>query len=95
MTQLHILNNEQRQQFQAEIDGQLASLEYRLHEGRIVLMHTEVPPALGGGGVGTALVEYAFNYARTHHLPVKIYCPFVAAYVRRHPEQQDIVVKAD
>jgi uncharacterized protein len=95
MQQLNIFNNEQRQQFQTEIDGQLASLEYRLHEGKIVLMHTEVPPALGGRGIGSALVEYALNYARTHHLPVKIYCPFVAAYVRRHPEQQDIVVKSD
>lgn len=95
MQQQNIFNNEQRQQFQIEMDGQLASLEYRLHEGRIVLMHTEVPPALGGRGVGTALVEFAFNYARTHHLPVKIYCPFVAAYVRSHPEQQGIVVKSD
>ena len=95
MPQLSITNNDQRQQFQAEIDGQLASLEYRLHEGRIVLMHTEVPPALGGRGIGSALVEYALNYARTHHLPVKIYCPFVAAYVKRHPEQQDIVVNTD
>jgi predicted GNAT family acetyltransferase len=95
MPQPDIYNNQQRQQFQIEIDGQLASLEYRLHEGTIVLMHTEVPPALGGRGIGSALAEYALNYARTHHLPVKIYCPFVAAYVRRHPEQQDIIVKPD
>jgi predicted GNAT family acetyltransferase len=95
MAQLNISNNEQQQQFQAKVDGELAWLEYRLHEGRIVLMHTEVPATLGGRGIGTALVEFAFNYARTHHLPVKIYCPFVAAYVRRHPEQQDIVAKPD
>jgi len=95
MRQPNIFNNEQRQQFQTEIDGQLASLEYRLHEGQILLMHTGVPPALGGRGVGSALAEYALNYARTHHLPVKIYCPFVAAYLRRHPDQQDIVVTPD
>jgi uncharacterized protein len=95
MPQPDIYNNEQRQQFQTEVDGQLASLEYRLHEGTIVLMHTEVPPAIGGRGIGSALAEYALNYARAHHLPVKIYCPFVAAYVRRHPEQQDIIVKPD
>jgi hypothetical protein len=95
MLQPDIYNNEQRQQFQTQVDGQLASLEYRLHEGTMVLMHTEVPPALGGRGIGSALAEYALNYARTHHLPVKIYCPFVAAYVRRHPEHQDIIVKPD
>jgi uncharacterized protein len=95
MPQLSISNNEQQQQFQAKIDGELAWLEYRLHDGQIVLMHTEVPAPLGGRGIGSALVEYALNYARAHHLPVKVYCPFVAAYVRRHPEQQDIVVKSD
>jgi len=95
MPQLSISNNEQQQQFQAKIDGELAWLEYRLHDGQIVLMHTEVPELLGGRGIGSALVEYALNYARARHLPVKVYCPFVAAYVRRHPEQQDIVVKSD
>ncbi len=95
MPLLNISNNERQQQFQAEVDGELAWLEYRMHEGRIVLMHTEVPAALGGRGIGSDLAEYALDYARAHHLPVKIYCPFVAAYVRRHPEQQDIVVKSD
>ncbi len=71
----------------------MAGLEYRLHEGMIVLMHTEVPATLGGRGIGTALAEYALKYARANHLPAKVYCPFVAAYVKRHPEYQDIVVK--
>lgn len=86
-----IFNNKERQQFQVVIDGELASLEYRLNEGKIVLMHTEVPESLGGRGIGSALAEYALNYARSNHLPVKVYCPFVAAYLKRHPEYQDIV----
>jgi hypothetical protein len=95
MAPVNIFNNPQRQQFQATIDGELASLEYRLHDGVIVLMHTEVPEKLGGHGIGTALAEYALKYARTNHLPVKVYCPFVLAYVKRHPEFQDIIVKTD
>ena len=93
METLNIINNEQRQQFQLEVEGELASLEYRLYEGMIMLMHTEVPAALGGRGIGSALAEYALNYARANHLPVKVYCPFVATYVKRHPEYQDIIVK--
>jgi uncharacterized protein len=93
METLNIINNEQRQQFQLEVEGELASLEYRLHDGQIVLMHTEVPQTLGGRGIGSALAEYALNYARANHLPAKVYCPFVATYVKRHPEYQDIVVK--
>lgn len=91
MEPLTIFNNKERQQFQVVIDGELAWLEYRLSEGKIVLMHTEVPESLGGRGIGSALAEYALNYARANHLPVKVYCPFVAAYLKRHPEQQDIV----
>ena len=93
METLNIINNEQRQQFQLEVEGELASLEYRLYEGMIMLMHTEVPAALGGRGIGSALAEYALNYARANHLPVKVYCPFVATYVKRHPEYHDIIVK--
>jgi uncharacterized protein len=95
MEPLTIFNNKERRQFQLKTDGELASLEYRLNEGKIVLMHTEVPESLAGHGIGSALAEYALNYARANKLPVQVYCPFVAAYLKRHPEQQDIVVKAD
>ena len=59
MEPLNVFNNEQRQQFQVQLEGELASLEYRMHEGMIVLMHTEVPEALGGRGIGSALAGYA------------------------------------
>jgi predicted GNAT family acetyltransferase len=95
MQPLKISNNTERQQFQVEVDGELASLEYRLSDGKIVLMHTEVPEKIGGHGIGSALAAYAFNYARTNHLPVKVYCPFVQAYLKRHPEFMDLVVNAD
>jgi uncharacterized protein len=90
---MEVFNNRERQQFQVLKDGELASLEYRLHDGRIVLMHTEVPVNLGGHGIGTALAEYAFKYARANKLPVKVYCPFVQAYLKRHPEYQELVAK--
>jgi predicted GNAT family acetyltransferase len=95
MEQLGIFNNKERQQFQVFADGDLASLEYRLSEGRIALMHTEVPDKVGGRGIGSALAEYAFNYARANHLPVKVYCPFVQAWLKRHPEYNDLVVETD
>ena len=92
MEPLNIFNNEQRQQFQVHLDGAIASLEYRLNDGMIVLMHTEVPENLGGRGIGSAMVQFALDYARANHLPVKVYCPFVAAFIKRHPEYTDIVV---
>jgi uncharacterized protein len=95
MEPLKIFNNTKQQQFQVAVDGELASLEYRLSEGTIVLMHTEVPEQLAGYGVGSALADFALNYARTNHIPVKVYCPFVQAYLKRHPEFMDLVVKTD
>jgi predicted GNAT family acetyltransferase len=95
MEPLSIFNNSERQQFQVSVDGELASLEYRLYDGKLTLMHTEVPDKLSGHGIGSALAEFALNYARSNHIPVKVYCPFVQAYLKRHPEYTDLVVKSD
>lgn len=89
METLTIINNEQRQQFQTTIDDETAFLEYRMHEGKLVLMHTEVPDKLSGKGIGSAMANYAFDYAREHQLPVKIYCPFVLTWIKRHPERSN------
>lgn len=95
MEPLKIFNDTERQQFQVMVDGELASLEYRLYDGMIVLMHTEVPDQLAGHGIGSAMADFALNYARANHIPVKVYCPFVQAYLKRHPEFIDLVVTAD
>ncbi|HXB08596.1 MAG TPA: GNAT family N-acetyltransferase [Puia sp.] len=87
-----VIDNRQRQQFQVEVDGEIASLEYRFHDQALVLMHTEVPERLGGRGIGTALAAAAFDYAQKHQLKVKVYCPFVKIYLRRHPEFNSLLL---
>jgi predicted GNAT family acetyltransferase len=86
MEPIIITNNEKEQQFQVKMEGEMAYLEYRFYKGNIALMHTEVPDKLGGRGIASTLAEYAFSYARDHKLSVKVYCPFVAAYLKKHPE---------
>jgi predicted GNAT family acetyltransferase len=86
-----IVNNEQQQQFQVRVDGELAYLEYRLYKGDIALMHTEVPDKLSGRGIASALAEYALKYAREHKIPVMVYCPFVASYLKKHLEYRDVL----
>jgi uncharacterized protein len=92
MEPLTIINNEQNGHFQTIVDNELCFLEYRFTSGLMILMHTEVPDRLSGRGIGSALAAYAFGYARRHHLGVKVYCPFVLAWLARHPEQKDLVV---
>jgi len=91
MEPLTIVNNEQQQQFQVRMDGELAYLEYRFYKGDIALMHTEVPEKLSGKGIASALAEYAIKYARERKIPVMIYCPFVASWLKKHPENRDVL----
>ncbi len=88
---LEIQNNEAGQQFEANVDGDLAFVEYRRSGNKLVLVHTEVPEALEGRGIGSQLAHAALEYARAQHLGVVPLCPFVASYIRRHPEYQDLV----
>jgi uncharacterized protein len=92
MQPLTITNNEKMQQFETRVGIEQPYLEYRISDGVIHLMHTDVPDSLSGQGIGSALTAYAFDYARRHHLQVKAYCPFVRAWLQRHPDQADIAI---
>ena len=88
-----VSNNPEKFRFEVVSGSQVSKLEYRLGRDRIALVHTEVPDELQGQGIGSALVKTALNHAREKNLKVLPYCPFVAAYVERHPEYQDIVAE--
>ena len=78
--------------YEIEVDGELAGfLLYRREPGVLELVHTDVDPKWEGKGVGAALVQGALDDVRARGLKVRPYCPFVAAYIRRHPEYDDIV----
>jgi uncharacterized protein len=64
---------------------------YATRPGKIIFVHTEVDPAFEGQGLGSALVKSALDDARARGLRVVPLCPFVAAYVERHPEYDDLV----
>lgn len=81
----------EEQRFEARIDGQTATLEYTRVDRSMVLTHTEVPSAFEGRGIGSALVRSALEYVREQDLVAVPLCPFVRAYIRRHPEYRDLV----
>ena len=84
-------DNAEQHRFELEVDGHTAYLYYRLEPGVITLVHTEVPPALGGRGVGSTLVRGALEAIRQKGLKVVATCPFVAAWMGKHPEFNDLI----
>ena len=86
-----VVMNEQTRQFEAKLGNETAFAEYRLVDHGIILPHTVVPEAFEGKGVGSALAKAALSYAREQGLKVIPTCPFMAGYIRKHPEWHDIV----
>lgn len=89
MEEYSVRNNEKQLQFEIGEGNDLAVLEYRFYKKSIAFMHTLVPESLKGKGIASALAAYAFAYAKEHKLPVMVYCPFVGAYLKRHPELRE------
>lgn len=86
-----VSNNEAEQRYEARVDGRLAILAYQQEGGRIVYTHTEVPEELEGQGIAGKLTRVALDDARAQRLAVVPRCPYVAGYIQRHPEYQDLV----
>jgi predicted GNAT family acetyltransferase len=69
-------------------DGQEAELVYRLEPGRVTILHTWVPEAVGGRGIAGELVRKAFDWARVEGLKVRPACSYSDAWMRKHPEYE-------
>ena len=86
-----IHDNSALKRFELEADGHTASMYYHVEPGTITLLHTEVPPAVEGRGIGSELVRGTLEMIRATGLKVIVKCPFVSAYMGKHPEFNDLV----
>lgn len=89
--EITIRHNTAARRFETQQEGSLAVLDYRQAAGVLTLVHTGVPSELEGQGIGGRLAKAALEYAREQGLQVIPQCPFVAAYIERHPEYADLV----
>lgn len=73
-------------QFEITQENQTALLQYRRSGETIRLIHTEVPEALRGRGLGNQLARAALDFAHFNQLKVVPICPFIKVYLQKHPE---------
>jgi predicted GNAT family acetyltransferase len=91
-SEIGVTDNARRRRYELSADGALAGfITYRTEPGAVVLMHTEVDPQFEGRGLGSRLVRGALDDIRARGVKVVPVCPFVRAYLERHPEQRDLV----
>jgi predicted GNAT family acetyltransferase/glutaredoxin len=87
-----VVNVPRAQRYELLLDGRrIGLLAYRQRQNRIALTHTEVSPTCQGRGFGGRLAAAALEDARRQGLVVVPLCPFIAAYIRGHPEYHDLV----
>lgn len=80
-----------RRQYELHVEGETATITYRLASERITFIHTRVPPALEGRGIAARLARYVLDDARRRGLAVVPICPYVAGFIKRHPDYRDLV----
>jgi predicted GNAT family acetyltransferase len=86
-----VSNNPAQQRYELAVDGHVAASYYEIADGVITFTHTEVPPELGGKGIGSKLIKGALDQVRAEGLKVIAQCPFVKAYIEKHPEYADLL----
>lgn len=87
---MNITHNSIQNRFESEQNGLIAVADYRLNSGVMTVTHVIVPPALRGGGLATALAEEIVAHARREKIKIEPQCPFMAAYLEKHPETHDV-----
>ena len=88
-----LILNEDKKRYEFRFGDQLAILEFIRTRDKIYLTHTEVPPALSGKGIGSALIKAVLEEVKRLGLTLVPLCPFVALYLKRNPEWKSLVLK--
>ena len=87
-----VTENLQHHRFELPIaDGVIAAAYYRVDDGRVVLIHTEVPAEFSGQGIASRLAEGTFELLRKSGRKAILRCPFMSRFASKHPEYAEVV----
>ena len=88
-----LIDNREQRRYEFHIGPEIPRVEYIRTRDKIYLTHTEVPPPLAGKGIGSELIGAALEDIERQDLTLIPLCPFVALYLKRHPEWKKLVLK--
>src|SRR5688500_7072645 len=91
-SQISFNNNEEDSQFVVKTGNNRGAIEYEKHShDHLDMYHTEVDPELEGKGIAKVLVQRALEYCQANNWKVTPSCTYVAAYIQKHPEFQELL----
>ena len=88
-----LIDRPESKRYEFHVENHIAFIEYIKAQDKIYLTHTEVPTALEGKGVGSELVRQVLEDIKQKDLTLVPLCPFVAGYIKKHPEWRELVLK--
>lgn len=90
-----VVRNEERHRYEALLDGRVVGFtQYRTRPGQVIFIHTETEPEYEGRGYASVLARRALDDVRARGDKVVAQCPFIAGYIRRHPDAADLAEDA-
>jgi predicted GNAT family acetyltransferase len=88
-------DNDGSNRFELNVNGVIAFVTYRRSPGAITLVHTDVPPELGGQGIGSKLARATLDAVRARGLKLSIECDFIRSFMQKHPEYNDLLAPGE
>ena len=90
--EIRVADSPAKHRYEAILDDRVVGVSvYELIDDRVVFLHTEVDDGLEGLGVGSRLAKGALDDVRRRGLKVVARCPFIAAWLKRHPDYADLL----
>ncbi|MHC2335934.1 GNAT family N-acetyltransferase [Bradyrhizobium sp. USDA 4454] len=84
-------DNTAESRFELAVDGATAFVVYRKTPDAITLVHTEVPPELGGRGIGSKIARATLDAVRAQGIKLVVTCEFIQGFMKKHPEYEDLL----
>jgi uncharacterized protein len=87
-----VRDNTAQRRFELDVDGAVAFVTYRPIADGLYLLHTETPAELRGRGIGSRLARGMLETIRARGQKIRVGCDFLIAFMRRHPEFDDLLI---